>query len=111
MFKAPRFSFSGCVASLLAAGGFVLTLDAQQPPATTAAAPAAAHRAVVSKYCISCHNDRLKRGGLVLDAVVAQDVDRHPDVWEKVLRKMRTRQMPRDGVPQSGRASGREGRQ
>jgi mono/diheme cytochrome c family protein len=104
MLNAPGVSISGCVASLLAAGGFVLTLDAQQPPAS-APAPAAAHRAVVSKYCISCHNDRLKRGGLALDAVVAQDVDKNPDVWEKVLRKVRTRQMPPVGLPRPDEAT------
>jgi len=104
MFNAPSGSISACAASLLAACGFVLTLEAQQPPAASAV-PAAAHRAVVSKYCISCHNDRLKRGGLALDTVVAQDVDKNPDVWEKVLRKVRTRQMPPVGLPRPDEAT------
>ena len=104
MFNGPIFSFSGCMATLVAAGGFVLTLEAQQPPVTPAA-PAAGHRAVVSKYCISCHNDRLKRGGLALNTVVAQEVDRNPDVWEKVLRKIRTRQMPPVGLPRPDEAT------
>jgi len=41
----------------------------------------------------------LKRGGLTLDAVAARDVERSPEVWEKVLRKVRARQMPPVGLP------------
>jgi len=57
------------------------------------------HRDVVTRYCLSCHNDRVKRGGLALDTVVAHEVGDNPDVWEKVLRKVRARQMPPVGMP------------
>jgi len=105
MFNAPSVSISGCVATLMAAGGFMLTLEAQQPPARGASAPFAPHRAVINKYCVSCHNDRLKRGGLALDTAVAQDVDDNPDLWEKVLRKVRARQMPPVGLPRPDEAT------
>src|SRR5262245_11652917 len=104
MDNAPRLTISGCVTTLLAMCGFMLTLEARQPPAS-APPPTAPHRAVISKYCLSCHNERLKRGGLALDAVVAQDVDRHPEVWEKVVRKMRVRQMPPIGLPRPDEAT------
>jgi len=94
MVKASSASFRGFVATLLLASGFLLTLDAQQPPIGASPAPAAAHNAFVTRYCASCHNDRLKRGGLTLDAAAAHDVGQSPDVWEKVLRKVRARQMP-----------------
>jgi len=102
--NAGRISVFGCVASLLAAGGFIFTLEAQQPPAapSTAVSP---HRALVSRYCASCHNDRLKRGGLSLDAVATHEVGQDPDVWEKVLRKVRARQMPPIGLPRPDEAS------
>jgi hypothetical protein len=89
------------LAASLAACGVMgaLTLSAQQP----AAAPDP--RAVVNKYCVSCHNDRLKTGGLSLDAATAQDAGQHPDVWEKVLRKMRARQMPPVGMPRPDEAT------
>src|SRR5437762_6791908 len=83
---------------LMAAGGFMFVLHAQQPSAG-ASPPPAAHRDVVNRYCVSCHNDRVKRGGLALDTVAARDVSEHPDVWEKVLRKIRARQMPPVGMP------------
>jgi hypothetical protein len=82
---------------MLATGGFALTLDAQPSP-VGAQPPGGTHRALVTRYCISCHNDRLKSGGLALEAATAQDVSRHPEVWEKVVRKLRVRQMPPIGV-------------
>jgi len=108
MFNARRVSIFGCLAGLLVAAGFMLTVEAQQLPAGAPSRgfgdagpplPAAAHRDVVHKYCVSCHNDRLKRGGLALDAVVAHEVGDNPEVWEKVLRKMRARHMPPVGMP------------
>src|SRR5262245_22887524 len=105
MLKAPRVPFSGSVATFLLASGFLLTLEAQQPPASPRPAPVAAHDTFVSRYCASCHNDRLKRGGLTLDAVAAQDVGQHPEVWEKVVRKIRARQMPPVGLPRPDEAT------
>src|SRR5437867_158335 len=98
MFNVRTVSIVGCLASLLAAGDFVFTLEAQQSPSSPPV-PAAAHRDVINRYCVSCHNDRLKRGGLALDIVAAHEVGQNPDVWEKVLRKVRARQMPPIGLP------------
>src|SRR6185436_5033817 len=53
----------------------------------------------VATYCVTCHNDRLKTGGLVLDRPELADVAAHPDVWEKVIRKVRTGMMPPAGAP------------
>ena len=104
MYIARSLSISGCVAGLLAASSFLLTLEAQQAPAPSAP-PAAPHTAVVSKYCVSCHNSRLKTGGLALDTVVAHDISQDSDVWEKVLRKVRARQMPPIGMPRPDEAT------
>jgi hypothetical protein len=93
----PRGRSIVCSAGLLAAGGFVSAMHAQQP--SSQGPLPVVHRDVVNRYCLSCHNDRVKRGGLALDAVAAIDVSQHPDVWEKVLRKIRARQMPPVGVP------------
>ena len=53
----------------------------------------------VSTYCVTCHNDKLKTGGLVLDRPELADVAAHADVWEKVIRKVRTGMMPPAGSP------------
>jgi hypothetical protein len=89
---------------VLGAGGFMLALEAPQLSAGPAF-PSAAHRDVINRYCVSCHNDRLKTGGLALDTVAAHDVGQHPEVWEKVLRKVRARQMPPIGVPRPDEAT------
>ena len=79
MFIQRRAAISGCVAVSLTAVGFMLTLEARQ--SQTAASPGSAtHRTVVNQYCVSCHNDRLKSGGLALDAVAGQEVGRNPDI-------------------------------
>src|ERR1700730_12791658 len=87
-----------CSTGLLAAGGFVFALHAQQPSAG-APLPPAVHRDLVHRYCVSCHDDRLKRGGLALDTIANHEVGENPEVWEKVLRKIRARQMPPVGMP------------
>jgi mono/diheme cytochrome c family protein len=90
-----------CLAGLLAAGGVALRLEAQQaaPAGSSSGSPAhgspvPAHVSLVDDYCLSCHDEDKKRGGLALDAMLDQEPSRHPDVWEKVIRKLRARQMP-----------------
>jgi hypothetical protein len=58
----------------------------------------------VSTYCVTCHNDTLKTGGLALDRPELADVAAHADVWEKVIRKVRTGMMPPAGVPRPNAA-------
>lgn len=47
-----------------------------------------------ARYCTGCHNSTNKTARLALDVLSRQAVDRHPEVWERVVRKLRTRQMP-----------------
>lgn len=51
-------------------------------------------RAFVSTYCVSCHNDRSRTGGLTLSDPALADPVAHPELWEKVLHKISTGQMP-----------------
>jgi hypothetical protein len=51
-------------------------------------------RSFVSQYCASCHDNETKKGELDLESISSEDVTRHVDVWEKVVRRLRTRQMP-----------------
>jgi mono/diheme cytochrome c family protein len=63
------------------------------------ASPAAPARAVLNRYCVSCHNARLKTAGLLLDQLNVDEIPGHSEVWEKVARKLRTREMPPPGAP------------
>jgi mono/diheme cytochrome c family protein len=67
------------------------------PPARASAAPDPA--ATVSQYCVTCHNARLKSGGLQLDPATLNNVASSAGTWEKVVRKLRTRAMPPPGAP------------
>lgn len=51
-------------------------------------------RAVLDKYCVTCHNQRMKTAGLTLDTLDISHVSGHADTWEKVVRKIRTGAMP-----------------
>jgi hypothetical protein len=104
MCSAPSVSIFGCVAGLAAAGGLTFTLEAQQPSGGLLL-PGAAHRDVISRYCVSCHSERLKTGGLALDTLAAHEVGENPQAWEKVLRKVRARQMPPVGMPRPDEAT------
>src|SRR5882757_4431217 len=54
---------------------------------------------VVNRYCIGCHNSKVKAGNLLLDSILAVPVEQHPEEWEKVVRKLRVRHMPPIGLP------------
>jgi hypothetical protein len=60
---------------------------------------------VVTKYCVSCHNEKTKTGGLALDVVSRGSVRDHAPVWEEVLRKLRAGAMPPPGMPRPDAAA------
>jgi hypothetical protein len=53
--------------------------------------------AIVKKYCGDCHDNETKKGGLDLGAIRLEDTTQHSDDWERVIRKLRSRQMPPPG--------------
>jgi hypothetical protein len=81
------------VAGLVAAGTVVFTKEERRTPGDRSAV-APPHVSLVSQYCLACHDEDHEKGGLVLEKILSDDVSRHPDVWEKVVRKLRARQMP-----------------
>jgi mono/diheme cytochrome c family protein len=71
----------------------------RQAPSASAAAAAPAHRAVLDKYCVTCHNQSAKTAGLALDALDLARVSDSAEAWETVVRKIRTGAMPPVGMP------------
>src|SRR5687768_13538298 len=96
------------LAAVLAATAFVVVSVSAQQDARRAplqGVPSASDvQKTVSTYCVTCHNDTLKTGGLALDRPQLADVAAHPDVWEKVIRKVRTGMMPPAGAPRPNAA-------
>src|SRR5215475_1028002 len=62
-------------------------------------ANAASTRATLDQYCVSCHNERTKTAGLALERLDVARAGEQPEVWEKVVRKVRGRVMPPLGRP------------
>ena len=63
-------------------------------PAPSPAASTTSHAGLVEKSCVSCHNNKTKTGGLSLQDLSLTDVPAHGEIWEKVLRKVRSGEMP-----------------
>ena len=69
------------------------------PPQPQSVPAASTERALLDKYCVTCHNEKTRTAGLLLDKL---DVERVPDgaeTWEKVIRKLRGGMMPPQGMP------------
>src|SRR3954451_4516395 len=69
-----------------------------RPPSAALQTPAQ-YRPVLDQYCVGCHNDRLRTAGLSLETLDPADARAHADIWEKVAKKLRTREMPPPGRP------------
>ena len=76
-----------------------------QPAGVPEASGTAQVRAVLDRYCLTCHNDRLRTAGLTLDAMDVEQVGEHAETWEKVVRKLRARAMPPAGRPRPDKAT------
>src|SRR5215467_3490121 len=79
--------------------GLTLTPAASTQTREAAAAPAAPYRALLDQYCVTCHNERLKTAGLMLDKMDLDRVAEGAETWEKVVRKLRGGMMPPQGRP------------
>src|SRR5712691_9456834 len=76
-------------------------LQAQNSPSTAAAV----HRATLEQYCMGCHGGPTPFAGLNLQPLDASDLEANGTVWEKVLRKLRNREMPPAGMPRPDAAT------
>ena len=93
----------GGVALSVAIAGYVAALSprviadraAQEQPS----AAAADSRPLIDRYCLSCHNDKSKIGGLTLQGLDPGNVSAAHDTWEKVVRRLRAESMPPVGRP------------
>src|SRR5579872_1113787 len=64
-----------------------------------AAQAASPNRLLLDKYCVTCHNQKAKTAGLMLDKMDVNHVPEGAEVWEKVIRKVKGGMMPPQGMP------------
>jgi hypothetical protein len=69
-------------------------------PANQVAQPPKSQWSTIQTYCFGCHNEGVRAGNLFLDKLRAESVPEHPEIFEKVVRKLLGRQMPPPGMPQ-----------
>lgn len=73
--------------------------------ASAVAQPGNAQRALLDRYCVTCHNQRLRTANLTLDTLPLDDVGQNARLWEKVLLKLRTGAMPPPSMPRPDEAA------
>ena len=88
--------------------------SAQQLPSQGSNAVEVSARELLDSYCVSCHNERVVRGGgaapsalvgqlravgLALDVLDPLAISDHVETWEKVVEKVRAGAMPPAGRP------------
>lgn len=67
--------------------------------AGAASAQTADPAAILEQYCVTCHNETLRTAGLSLDPAGLSDPEADAEVWEKVIRKLRSGAMPPVSAP------------
>src|SRR5438128_12421222 len=86
-------------------GSVVILTGVGTLQAAQVASPTVEYRAVLNRYCVTCHNEKLKTAGLMLDKMDIVNVPAGAEVWEKVIRKLRTNAMPPAGAPRPDKAT------
>jgi mono/diheme cytochrome c family protein len=96
-----RNIFAGASAIWLAAAWLAVPEAVSPRVQSVAAGPSspADARAIVNRYCVTCHNSRLKTAGLALDTLDLERVPADAEIWEKAVRKLRVGAMPPVGAP------------
>src|SRR5438309_11527153 len=91
--------FVGCTVMVSVVLGYGQSVGPQRQAAGNAGASAAAERALLDQYCVTCHNDRTRRANLSLEKLdLTTHVGGNPQFWEKVVRKLRAGVMPPPGM-------------
>ena len=90
---------SGCIALAAVAAGSVRAAELRSQSAgpasgTSQRVTATSARALLDQYCVTCHNGRAKTANLSFEGLDLASVGDHPELWEKVVRKLRAGVMP-----------------
>ena len=73
-------------------------------PLGSAQAPPSAASALVTQYCVVCHDNQKRTAGVTLQGLDLSSVGEHAELLERVLRKVAAGQMPPAGMPRPNAA-------
>jgi Protein of unknown function (DUF1592)/Protein of unknown function (DUF1588)/Protein of unknown function (DUF1585)/Protein of unknown function (DUF1587)/Protein of unknown function (DUF1595)/Planctomycete cytochrome C len=62
-------------------------------------------QALIDQYCVTCHSQKARIAGLVLENSEPEHPEFHSEIWEKVIRKLDAGEMPPSGMPRPNTAS------
>ena len=94
IYAAPRFL---CLSLLVACAAPAASRESAKADAETYQKSV---QPVLARYCLTCHNAKLKVGNLNLEAYKdAASALKDPDVWENVMQKLHAGVMPPPGLP------------
>jgi len=106
----PRHGRAGLFAVVVC--GFVAVVSNVASPAAQATTQSSAARsapsgtrAMLDTYCVTCHNERTRTAGLALDTIDAAAPHTNPEIWERVIARLRAESMPPAGRPRPGSAT------
>src|SRR5262245_27084418 len=86
--------------AFLSGGVVALALLGAQAPSTRTDP-----RTFLDTYCIACHNQKLRTAGLALDSADVSKPGANPEIWERVIEKLRAGSMPPPGRPRPDAAA------
>src|SRR5262249_20361144 len=104
-----KFAYAAVLTAFLGAGA-TAEQNAVAPAAKTPVKMAVSHQTaglplttdaqnqMVAQYCATCHSERGKAGGLVLQGFDAAQLDKRTETAEKMIRKLRAGMMPPPGA-------------
>ena len=81
------------------------TLMPQPSPSSQARTSSSSQREFIDANCVACHNEQLLTAGLTLAGIDLEKVGANAEVWEKVLHKLGTGEMPPVGKPRPDEAA------
>ena len=87
-----------CIAILTPARSAIQARSLQQPSGSVLPS-VSPQRVLLDRYCVSCHNEKVRAANLMLDTIDVADVGAKAQVWEKVIQKVRMGAMPPPGRP------------
>src|SRR4051794_9340990 len=86
----------GLAAGTVLAGAVMFTAA----PVPAKNAPSAGdHKQTLQLYCVGCHSGPTPFAGLNLEPLDFANLEDNGIIWEKMIRKLRDRQMPPAGMP------------